>query len=181
MFGTFIDLGKVLAQKLTSAFTTKQGIETPKQRPISTQGDSFDFFAGFKQLLTPKADVITGNGVQVLDGATSGTSLADNIFNSLGRNLSSSIDKLFGNAQKIPSVAARNETNNVREQNSLGTAGITYSLGDAFRALSGLGSANPNLQNPSSIPQQENNNNLLIIGGFLALGAVLLLAKKGRA
>jgi len=179
MFGPFIDLATALGQKVASAFITKQGVQTPRQRPVSTQGDSFDFYSGFQKLLSPVTNLFsptTKAGVQVLEGASK---VGDEIFNSLGRNVGSYIDNLFGNGNKINSAAAREKTNNVREDLSFNSQGLA--LGDAFKLFSQIQGASPHLDNPPAVPQQ-NNNTVLIIGGFVALAAVLILTgRKGNA
>ena len=175
MLGAFVDLATALGQKV-GQYITKQGVQTPTQRAVSTSGDSFDLWAGFKKLVSPAPAATTPKaGVQLLEGAQG---IGDSIFNSLGRNVSSYIDRLFGNANEIPSATARQETNVVRSEDAFG--GQYLDLGKAFQLFSQIQQGNPGLNTPAQqIPQQ--NNNVLIIGGFVALAAVLLLTQRKAA
>ena len=176
MIGAFVDLATALGKKVGETFI-KQGVETPKQRAVSTSGDSFDFFAGFKKLFSPVPETPAQKaGVSILEGAEK---VGESIFNSLGRNAASYIDNLFGNGVKAPSAEARQETNVVRAEDAFGSQYLD--LGKAFELFSKIQSGRPGLNDPvQSVPQAAQNNTLLIMGGFVALGAVLLLTgRKG--
>lgn len=171
-FSPFIDLASALGQKV-GQFFTKQGVQTPNQRAVSTQGDSFDLFAGIKKLISPVTPQPTQKaGVQILDGATK---IGDEIFNSLGRNVGSYIDNLFGNSNKIPSVSSREETNIVRSSDAFGSQ--YENLGEAFKLFSSITQGSPKVNNPSTL-ETPSNNNVLIIGGFIGLAAILLLTGR---
>lgn len=170
-FQPFIDLASALGGAVSSYFT-KQGVQTPNQRAVSTSGDSFDFSAANKKLTQPVTNTAPQSGVQVLDGATD---FAGQIFNSLGRNVSSAIDNLFGNANKMPSVDSRNQTNVVRAVDAFSSQYLN--LGEAFKYISNLGKANPEA---GAEDNQKGVNTLWVIGGFVALGAVVLLSRKGK-
>ncbi len=175
MLGSFVDLATALGQKVASAFITKQGVQTPRQRAVSTSGDSFDFGAGVSKLLQPVSNLFGGpkSGVQILEGAQG---VGNEVFNALGRNVGSAIDKLFGNGNKMPSAGVREETNIVRASD--GFASQYLNLGEAFKLFSTIQQGRAGLNDPvQSIPQQ-NNSNLLIIGGFAALGIVLLMTAR---
>lgn len=175
--GPFVDLATALGQKVSSLFV-KQGVATPTQRAVSTSGDSFDFSAGVKKLLEPVNSLFNQKkaGVQILEGANS---VGNAIFDSLARNTSSAIDKLFGNANKMPAADAREETNDVRAQDPFGSQ--LTGLGDAFKLFTQIQTANPQSTATTSAPQAGSNTAVWVIGGFVALGAVLLLTSRREA
>lgn len=174
--GTFIDLATALGQKIGNMFT-KQGVETPVQRPVATQGDSMDFWAGAKKLLQPVTNLFsptTKAGVQILEGATS---VGQQALDALGRNVGSYIDKLFGNGNKAPSQSATTTTNVVREDNAFGSQPVD--LGTLFKFFTQIQTGNPSATPAASVPASSSNfNTLLLVGGFVALGAVLLLSAR---
>lgn len=170
----FIDLATALGQKVGSMFV-KQGVLTPNQRPVSTTGDSFDFSAGVSKLLQPVTNLFTPkSGVQILEGAAS--NIGNTVFDALNRNINSSLDKLFGNSNKMPSAEVREETNIVRAADPFG--GQTQSLGEAFKLFTQIQQGHAGLNTPSQSVPQANNTMIWVIGGFVALGAVLLMTRK---
>lgn len=175
MLGSFVSLAEAVGQKLGSMIV-KQGVETPKQRPVSTSGDSFDLAASVRKLVEPVQNLFTPkSGVQILEGAVS--SVGGSVIDALGRNASSAIDKLFGNSNKMPSAEARQETNIVRAEDPFGAQ--TQTLGEAFKLFSQIQQGNAGLNTPSQTIPQNNNTGLLIMG-FVGLAAVFLLTRKGN-
>lgn len=169
----FMDLATALGQKVASLVTTR-GVQTPAQRPVSTSGDSFDFAANVRKLLEPVTNVFTPkSGVGILEGAAA--TIVPTVFDSLGRNLSSSIDKLFGNSNKMPSVEAREETNVTLASDPFGSQ--LQSLGEAFKLFSQIKEGNPAVTPAASVPQ-SNNTMLWLVGGAVALGAVLIVTTR---
>jgi len=171
--GPFVDLASALGQKVGNIFF-KQGQATPTQRPVSTNGDSMDFGAGVKKLLSPVTSLFspqTKAGVQILEGATKA---GNSVIDAFGRNLADSVDRLFGNSNKAPSVEARKETNAVMAENSFGAQYMD--LGNAFKLFSAIQGGNPEAAAAKEIPQQDHT--MLYIGGFAALAVVMLVASR---
>lgn len=172
----FMDLATALGQSVAKMVTSR-GVQTPAQRPVSTSGDSFDFSAGVKKLLEPVTNIFTPkSGVGILENAAA--SVVPTVFDSLNRNISSSLDKLFGNANKMPTVAAREETAVVLASDPFGSQ--LQSLGEAFKLFSQINQGNPASTPAASVPQ-SNNTMLWVVGGAAALGVILLVSSRRAA
>ena len=173
----FINFGQVLGQKAVESLTNVRGISTPNPRPISTSGDSFDFGAGVKKLLSPITsyfDPRTQAGGKVIEAAGN---VGVGLFDALGRNLNDKIDQLFGNSNKKNEEVTTNVTDNR----------FTYpsqqlDLGSVLAAIGQANAANPQTSAETAPSPTGGNGSLptglLIAGAFVALGAVLIISRK---
>ncbi len=172
----FQSLGTALGKSAGGLFRKIQGQPTPNPRPVNTAGDTFDIGAGLQKLFSPIAQVFSPQakaGGKVIEAAGRVGEVA---FDALGRNVNSAIDKLFGNSNK----KAENPgiSNNADNRFSYPSQTLV-SLSDAFKAFS---AASPQVATSPAAAGAPGgiNTTTWILGGFVALGAVLLLTRRSE-